>query len=152
MRSRLVQLAAAAVLVLLLGACGGTPAGSQGSSSTPTQEGTSATSDELTQFYAGTWRASVETSGNTVYGNIAGKEQMLDLVLEEDGSATLTPLEGHEDLLSGEGTWEAADDTAVTIKLDSGEITLTVVDDANMEGNAADFGIEGFDVLHFEYY
>ncbi len=151
MRSRFAQFAAVAALALSLSACGGTPAGPQGDTTEPAQEN-AAVDGDLAKFFAGTWRASVETSGNTVYGNVAGKEPMLELVLTEDGTATVTPLEGHEDLLSGEGTWEAADDTAVTVKLDSADITLSVIDDANMEGDAADFGIEGFDVLNFEYY
>ena len=136
-----------AVLAAPLAACSG-PTANEGNAS----PGQSVADSELMEFFAGTWRASVETTGNTVYGNFTGNEYMLDLVLTEDGTATCTPLEGHEDLLGGEGTWTAVDDSAVKVSIDGKDITLTVIDDATMEGNPADFGIEGFDVLSFEYY
>lgn len=136
-----------AVLAAPLAACGGL-ATNEGNAS----PGQGVADSELMEFFAGTWRASVETTGNTVYGNFAGNEYMLDLVLDEDGTATCTPLESHEDLLAGEGTWTASDDSAVTVTIDGKDIVLTVIDDATMEGNPTDFGIEGFDVLSFEYY
>lgn len=151
MRRQIIALVAAAVLAMPLVACGtsGETPGTDASSSAESEQGAT---DELAEFYAGTWRASVETSGNTVYGNVAGKEYMLDLVLEEDGTATVTPLEGHEDLLSGEGTWTASDESAVTVTLDGTAIELTVIDDATIEADPTDFGIDGFDVLTLEYY
>ena len=151
MRRQIIALVAAAALAMPLMACGtsGGTSETDTSSSTESEQGTN---DELAEFYAGTWRASVETSGNTVYGNVAGKEYMLDLVLEEDGTATVTPLEGHEDLLTGEGTWTASDESAVTITIDSTTIELTVIDDATIEADPTDFDIDGFDVLTFEYY
>ena len=154
MRRQLFTLVAALVISMSLVACGTngdtTSTTTDGSTTATAEQGS--TDDELAGFYAGTWRASVETTGNTVYGDFAGKEYMLDLVLEEDGAATCTPLENHEDLLSGEGTWTASDDSSVTVTIGSTTFTLTVIDDATLEGNPSDFGIEGFDILTFEYY
>ena len=153
MRKQIITVMTVAALSLPLMACGtsgGTTATTDGETTTTAEQSTA--DDDLMAFFAGTWRASVETTGNTVYGNFAGNEYMLDLVLTEDGTATCTPLEGHEDLLTGEGTWNAADDSAMTVTINGKDITLTVIDDATLEGNPTDFGIEGFDVLSFEYY
>jgi hypothetical protein len=105
----------------------------------------------LGRFYAGTWRGSVNTAARSIYGNVSGKEYLFELVMESDGNARLTTLDGHEDLLSGEGTWEAVDETGVTLHLVSKDIELTVVDDATLAAPAQAFGVGGFDTLHFEY-
>lgn len=116
------------------------------------QSSDSSSDFDAVAFYNGTWRGSVETTGQTVYGTAGGSEQMIDVILNEDGTAETKPCKNHEDLLTEEGTWEAADDKSVTVKLPSGDITLTVVDETNMTGDPTDFGIDGFDQLDFTLY
>ena len=102
-------------------------------------------------FYAGQWRGSVETTGESIYGTTSGSEQMLDIILEEDGTCSVVPLEAHADLLTDEGTWEGTEDT-LTITLSDRTITLTVTSSATMEGDAADFDIADFDTINFDFY
>ena len=103
-------------------------------------------------FFAGKWRAYVETTGDTVYGAAGGTENMVDLDIAADGTFTTTPLENHEDLLATSGTWEGTE-TGLTLTCEDGTvIEITVVDDLTLEGNPADFGIDGFDTLIFTLY
>ena len=149
---KIAQLFGAAALVLALAACGG-----NGGSSAPASDGGYAPAPEATaaetdySFFAGQWRGSVEVTGETVYGTAGGNEQMLDVVFDDQGGVTVTPLEAHADLLTDSGTYEGTE-TSVTLHLSSGDITLTVVDSATMQGNAADFGIDGFDTINFDFY
>lgn len=97
------------------------------------------------------WRGFVEYRENTVYGSANGYEPMLDLVLGDDGSCTVTPLEGHDDLPSDVGTWEDLGEV-VMLHFDSGLIELRVIDSARLEGDASSFGIEGFDFVVFDLF
>ena len=148
---KIAQLFGAAALVLTLAACGGGNAApaSDGGSSEPAPEATAAETDY--SFFAGQWRGSVEVTGETVYGTAGGNEQMLDVVFDDQGGVQVTPLEAHADLLTDSGTYEGTAES-VTLHLSSGDITLTVVDQATMQGNAADFGIDGFDTINFDFY
>jgi len=148
---KIAQLFGAAALVLALAACGGGSAApaSDGGSSEPAPEATAAETDY--SFFAGQWRGSVEVTGETVYGTAGGNEQMLDVVFDDQGGVQVTPLEAHADLLTDSGTYEGTAES-VTLHLSSGDITLTVVDSATMSGNAADFGIDGFDTINFDFY
>ena len=110
-----------------------------------------AAADTDYSFFAGQWRGSVEVTGETVYGTAGGNEQMLDVVFDDQGGVQVTPLEAHADLLTDSGTYEGTAES-VTLHLSSGDITLTVVDSATMQGNAADFGIDGFDTINFDFY
>lgn len=139
-----------------LAACGGS--GASGSSTdTSTDTGTSASTDssssfDAASFYAGQWRGSVEITGQTVYGTAGGNEQMLDVVLDKDGTCEVTPLAAHADLLTDTGTWKGTE-SEVTLTLSKGAtITLKVVDQATLSGNAADFGIADFDTIDFDFY
>ena len=76
---------------------------------------------------------------------------MLDVVFDDQGGVPVAPLEAHADLLTDSGTYEGTPES-VTLHLSSGDITLTVVDSATMSGNAADFGIDGFDTINFDFY
>ena len=152
----IVALAAAATLVLPLAACGGTSTGSNNAAKDSGTASTQQSSDfDAVAFYAGetdsTWRASVETTGATAYGNVAGSEPMLDLIINADGTCSTEPLENHKDLLTAEGTWEGTE-SELTLTLDGATVALTVVDDTTLTGNPADFGIEGFDELTFTLY
>ncbi|WP_455138771.1 hypothetical protein [Thermophilibacter sp.] len=127
-----------------------------GQAATPNTTGDDATTSQSGGFdafaaYWGQWRGSVSTTGNTIYGNTSAKEQMLDINLEQDGTCTVEPLEAHADLPSDEGTWEGTE-SEITLHLSSGDIALTVVDQATLEGNAADFGIADFDTIQFDFY
>ena len=147
---KIAQLFGAAALVLTLAACGGNaPApATDGGADAPEA---AATADTDYSFFAGQWRGSVEVTGETVYGTAGGNEQMLDVVFDDAGGVTVTPLEAHADLLTDSGTYEGTAES-VTLHLGSGDITLTVVDSATMQGNAADFGIDGFDTINFDFY
>jgi len=150
---KIAQLFGAAALVLALTACGGA-GGDTAPATDDTTGGEVATTDGTeadASFIIGQWRGSVKTTGETVYGAAGGSEQMLDVTFAEDGTVTVTPLENHADLLTGSGTYEATAET-VTLHLGSGDITLTVVDKNKMEGNAADFGIDGFDTIDFDFF
>jgi len=94
----------------------------------------------------------VEITGQTVYGTAGGNEQMLDVVLDKDGTCKVTPLAAHADLLTDTGTWKGTE-SEVTLTLSKGAtITLKVVDQATLSGNAADFGIADFDTINFDFY
>lgn len=97
------------------------------------------------------WRGFVEYRENTVYGSANGYEPMLDLVLGDDGSCSVTPLEGHDDLLSDVGTWEDLG-KAIMLRLGSGSVELHVVDGTRLEGDASSFGIDGFDSVVFDFF
>jgi hypothetical protein len=149
---KIAQLFGAAALVLALAACGG-GASNGGGEAAPADSGAEATAaaDTDYSFFAGQWRGSVEVTGETVYGTAGGNEQMLDVVFDDQGGVTVTPLEAHADLLTDSGTYEGTAES-VTLHLGKGDITLTVVDSATMQGNAADFGIDGFDTINFDFY
>ena len=138
-----------------LAACGsssGSNGGSTASSSTATTTATTSSSFDANKFYAGQWRGSVEITGQTVYGTAGGNEQMLDVILNDDGTCEVKPLEAHADLLTDTGTWEGTE-SDVTLTLSKGTtIKLTVVDQATLSGNAADFGIADFDTINFDFY
>lgn len=149
---KIAQLFGAAALALALAACGGGAAPAQDSGDAAEGEATEAEAVETDySFFAGQWRGSVEVTGETVYGTAGGNEQMLDVVFGDDGTVEVTPLEAHADLLTDSGTYEGTE-SEVTLHLSSGDITLTVVDNATMQGNAADFGIDGFDTINFDFY
>ena len=149
---KIAQLFGAAALVLALAACGGSAAPADGGSADAGSEPAAEASAETDySFFAGQWRGSVEVTGETVYGTAGGNEQMLDVVFDDQGGVQVTPLEAHADLLTDSGTYEGTE-TSVTLHLSSGDITLTVVDSATMQGNAADFGIDGFDTINFDFY
>ena len=77
---------------------------------------------------------------------------MLDVILNDDGTCEVKPLEAHADLLTDTGTWEGTE-SDVTLTLSKGTtIKLTVVDQATLTGNAADFGIADFDTINFDFY
>ena len=152
----------AATLCMPLAACGGSSSGS--SSSSATSSSTSATSSsssskdssssefDANKAYAGQWRGSVKITGQTVYGTAGGTEAMLDVNLNDDGTCEVKPLEAHADLLTDTGTWEGTE-SDVTLTLSKGTtIKLTVVDQATLTGNAADFGIADFDTINFDFY
>ena len=138
-----------------LAACGassGSNGGSTASSSASTTTATTSSSFDANKFYAGQWRGSVEITGQTVYGTAGGNEQMLDVILNDDGTCEVKPLEAHADLLTDTGTWEGTE-SDVTLTLSKGTtIKLTVVDQATLTGNAADFGIADFDTINFDFY
>lgn len=149
---KIAQLFGAAALALALAACGGsgTPATDQGADS-GAETSIDAGADADSSFFVGQWRGSVEITGETVYGAGTGNEAMLDVVFAEDGTVTVTPLENHADLLTDTGTYEGTADS-VTLHLSSGDITLTVAGTDLLQGNAADFGIDGFDTINFNFY
>ena len=138
-----------------LAACGsssGSNGGASASSSASTTTATTSSSFDANKFYAGQWRGSVEITGQTVYGTAGGNEQMLDVILNDDGTCEVKPLEAHADLLTDTGTWEGTE-SDVTLTLSKGTtIKLTVVDQATLTGNAADFGIADFDTINFDFY
>ena len=149
---KIAQLFGAAALVLALAACGGSAAPADGGSADAGSEPAAEASAETDySFFAGQWRGSVEVTGETVYGTAGGNEQMLDVIFDDQGGVQVTPLEAHADLLTDSGTYEGTAES-VTLHLSSGDITLTVVDQATMQGNAADFGIDGFDTINFDFY
>ena len=155
---KIAQLFGAAALALALAACGGSAApsgsGDSGSAESEAQEqeaGEAAAAETDYSFFAGQWRGSVEVTGETVYGTAGGNEQMLDVIFDDQGGVEVVPLEAHADLLADSGTYEGTD-SSVTLHLSSGDITLTIVDQATMQGNAADFAIDGFDTINFDFY
>ena len=140
--------AAALALCLALVGCGGSgssePAGQQGGDGAAEE---TASEFDAVAFYWGQWRGSVEMTGDSPYGTQVGMEQMLDVFLNQDGTCEVKPLEKHADLLSDSGTWEAADETCVTLHLSSGDIVLTTQNKDTLTANAADFGIADFDEM-----
>ena len=147
---KIAQLFGAAALVLTLAACGGNAPAPAPAGGADAPEAAAAADTDYS-FFAGQWRGSVEVTGETVYGTAGGNEQMLDVVFDDQGGVTVTPLEAHADLLTDSGTYEGTAES-VTLHLGKGDITLTVVDSATMQGNAADFGIDGFDTINFDFY
>ena len=150
-KQALVVAALAAAITLPMVGCGGTTNNATDTKDDAKQEQKADDSFDAVEAYMGQWRGSVETTGQTVYGSAGGTEQMLDINLEEDGTCTVVPLEAHADLLNDEGTWEGTE-SEVVLHLSKGDITLSVVESAKMEGNAADFDIADFDTINFDYY
>ena len=79
-------LAVVAALAMPLAACGnsGSSTSTDTKSETTTTQSSSSSSDSKTKdasYYAGQWRGSVETTGQTVYGTAGGTEPMLDVFL-----------------------------------------------------------------------
>lgn len=131
-------------------------AGCSGNNTTTSDDSSTAQSEESSDFnaveaYWGQWRGSVETTGQSVYGNTSGSEAMLDINLEQDGTCTVEPLASHADLLTDEGTWEGTEET-ITLHLSSGDIVLTVTGSATCEGDASLFDIADFDTINFDFY
>lgn len=156
MKQKALALAVVATLAMPLAACGGNSTTSADSSSSTTAATTSSSSSSTSKekdasFYAGQWRGSVETTGETVYGTAGGSEQMLDVYLNEDGTAETKPCKNHEDLLTATGTW-TLDGSEVKVTLDDKVITLTIENDNAMSGDPTDFGIDGFDSIEFALY
>lgn len=98
----------------------------------------------------GTWRGSVTYVKDTVYGSSGGVEPMLDVILLEDGTCIVEPLEAHSDLPSGGGTWEDLGDTII-LNLGSIEVELQVIEGGRLEGKASDFGVHGYETMEFDY-
>ncbi len=142
----------ALALCMPLAACGGSSSSSDAGSTEAASTEAAGPSEEAVEFFTGQWRGSVEVTGETVYGTAGGNEQMLDVNIADDGTCTVVPLEAHADLLNAEGTWEGDPESAVTLHLSDRDITLTVVDSATLQGNAADFNIDGFDTINFDFY
>ena len=137
-----------------LAACGSSSSSTGTGSTAPSSSSAATTSSsfDANKFYAGQWRGSVEITGQTVYGTAGGNEQMLDVILNDDGTCEVKPLEAHADLLTDTGTWEGTE-SDVTLTLSKGTtIKLTVVDQATLTGNAADFGIADFGTINFDFY
>ena len=160
MKKNVIVAAALALAVTMpLAACGGSGSTTSGSSaSTSTAQSTSTSSDSKSSssekdasFYAGQWRGSVETTGQTVYGTAGGSEQMIDVFLNEDGTAETKPCKNHEDLLTATGTW-TLDGSTVTLELDGKTITMNIENDNAMSADPTQFGIDGFDTIDFALY
>ena len=154
-KQKALVLAVAAALAMPLAACGG----SNSASTTDTKSDSAATAttsksdskEKDASYYAGQWRGSVETTGQTVYGTAGGSEQMLDVYLNEDGTAETKPCKNHEDLLTATGTWELDGDT-VKLTLDGKDITMKIENDNAMSADPTQFGIDGFDSIDFALY
>mgnify|MGYP002517320261 CR=1 FL=1 len=156
MNKKLVAVAMAAALALPLAACGGSSASTSSSSGSAaaasSTSGSSSSSEKDASYYAGTWRGSVATTGTSVYGTTGGSEQMLDVILNEDGTCETKPCKNHEDLLTDTGTWEL-DGTTVKISFSSGKsATMTIENDNAMTADPTEFGIDGFDSIDFALY
>ena len=93
----------------------------------------------------------METTDQTVYGTAGSAEQMLDVFLNEDGTAETKPCKNHEDLLTATGTW-ALDGDTVTLELDGKTIAMTIENDNAMSADPTQFGIDGFDSMEFALY
>lgn len=160
MKKQIVTLAAACLLALPLTACGTstsssstTTSGSSSSVVTSSAASSTAASDfDAAAYFEGQWRGSVKTTGESVYGTVGGTEQMLDVYINEDGTCSVEPLEAHADLLTAEGTWEATDESAITLTVNGEEIVLTTVDSTTLEGDPTCFDIDGFDIITFVLY
>ena len=150
-KQKAIVLAVAVALALPLAACGGsTGSGSDASAGSATTSSSAKEKDAA--YYAGTWRGSVATTGTSVYGTTGGSEQMIDVILNEDGTCETKPCKNHEDLVTDTGTWEL-DGTTVKVKLSGGtEATLTIENDNAMSGDPKEFGIDGFDQIDFALY
>ena len=146
-KQKALVLAVVAALAMPLAACGnsGSSTGTDTKSETTTTQSSSSSSDSKTKdasYYAGQWRGSVETTGQTVYGTAGGTEQMLDVFLNEDGTAETKPCKNHEDLLTA----------TVNLKLDGKSITMKIENDNAMSADPTQFGIDGFDSIEFALY
>lgn len=156
-KQKALVLAVAAVLAMPLAACGnsGSSTSTDTKSETTTTQSSSSSSDSKTKdasYYAGQWRGSVETTGQTVYGTAGGVEPMLDVNLAEDGTCEVVPLEAHADLLNDKGTWEGTADK-LTLHLEkAGDIELTSSGKNSLEGDAHAFDIADFDTIQFDFY
>ena len=154
-KQMLVVGALAMALSMPLVACGNASSGTSSNSGTTTateQKSDTKTSDfDANGFYAGQWRGSVEMTGQTVYGTAGGTEPMLDVFLNEDGTAETKPCKNHEDLLTATGTWTLDGDT-VTLELDGKPITMKIENDNAMSADPTQFGIDGFDSMEFALY
>lgn len=155
-KQKALVLAVAAALAMPLAACGnsGTTSTTDTKSDSAATQTTGSKSDSKEKdasYYAGQWRGSVETTGQTVYGTAGGSEQMLDVFLNEDGTAETKPCKNHEDLLTATGTWELDGDT-VKLTLDGKDITMKIENDNAMSADPTQFGIDGFDSIDFALY
>ena len=155
-KQKAIVLAVAAALAMPLAACGnsGTTSTTDTKSDSAATQTTGSKSDSKEKdasYYAGQWRGSVETTGQTVYGTAGGTEQMLDVFLNEDGTAETKPCKNHEDLLTATGTWELDGDT-VKLTLDGKDITMKIENDNAMSADPTQFGIDGFDSIEFALY
>lgn len=155
MKQKALVLAVVAALAMPLAACGGsstTSTDTKSDSATAQTTGSKSDSKEKdASYYAGQWRGSVETTGQTVYGTAGGSEQMLDVFLNEDGTAETKPCKNHEDLLTATGTWELDGDT-VKLTLDGKDIAMKIENDNAMSADPTQFGIDGFDSIEFALY
>ena len=156
MKQKALVLAVAAALAMPLAACGNSGTTSttdtkSDSAATQTTSSKSSSKEKDASYYAGQWRGSVETTGQTVYGTAGGSEQMLDVFLNEDGTAETKPCKNHEDLLTATGTWELDGDT-VKLTLDGKDITMKIENDNAMSADPTQFGIDGFDSIDFALY
>ena len=153
MKQKALVLAVVAALAMPLAACGNsTAAGTDSGSSTTTSSSSSSSSKEKdASYYAGQWRGSVETTGQTVYGTAGGSAPLLAVFLNEDGPAEPQPCKNHEDLLTATGTWELDGDT-VKLTLDGKDIAMKIENDNAMSADPTDFGIDGFDSINFALY
>lgn len=153
-KQMLVVGALAMALSMPLVACGNASSGTSSNSGTATateQKSGSKSDFDANKVYAGQWRGSVKMTGQTVYGTAGGTEQMLDVFLNEDGTAETKPCKNHEDLLTATGTW-TLDGDAVTLELDGKTITMTIENDNAMSADPTQFGIDGFDSIEFALY
>lgn len=149
-------LAVVAALAMPLAACGnsGSSTSTDTKSETTTTQSSSSSSDSKTKdasYYAGQWRGSVESTGQTVYGSVGSTEQMLDVFLNEDGTAETKPCKNHEDLLAATGTWTLDGDT-VNLELDGKTIAMKIENDNAMSADPTQFGIDDFDSIEFALY
>ena len=156
-KQKALVLAVAAALAMPLAACGGsnspstTDTKSDSAATATTGKSDSSSKEKDASYYAGQWRGSVETTGQTVYGTAGGSEQMLDVYLNEDGTAETKPGKNHEDLLAATGTWTLDGDT-VNLELDGKSITMKIENDNAMSADPTQFGIDGFDSIEFALY
>ena len=142
----------AATLAMPLAACGGSSADTSTSGDSSAPAASAAKGDfDANKTYVGQWRGYVEMTGQTVYGTAGGTEPMLDVFLNEDGTAETKPCKNHEDLLTATGTWTLDGDT-VTLELDGKTITMTIENDNAMSADPTQFGIDGFDSIEFALY
>ena len=154
-KQMLVVGALAMALSMPLVACGNASSGTSSNSGTTTateqKSGTKSSDFDANKVYAGQWRGSVKMTGQTVYGTAGGTEQMLDVFLNEDGTAETKPCKNHEDLLTATGTWTLDGDT-VNLELDGKSITMKIENDNAMSADPTQFGIDGFDSIEFALY
>ena len=166
MKKTICAVALALALALPLAGCSSSTSSTTDDSTDDTateEEASDETTDDATEdtasdddfdavyFFSGQWRGSVETTGETVYGNVAGTESMLDVYVYEDGTCEVIPLEAHADLFTDTGTWEATE-SEITLTFSDRTIVLTVTSDTSLTGDPTDFDIDGFDEINFVLY